>query len=79
VYNPEKMTAIKPGSFIYEPAFGDHYDQARDEEVIVRIMGPGPVKTSSLENNGAGGGRGGRDGGRGGNAPADPGGRGAQH
>jgi len=49
VYNPEKMTAVKPASFIYEPAFGHHYDQARDEEVIVQIMGPGPVKTTSLE------------------------------
>lgn len=49
VYNPEKMTAVKPGSFIFEPAFGHHYDQARDEEVIVQIMGPGPVKTTQLE------------------------------
>jgi hypothetical protein len=45
---------VKQGSFIFEPAFGHHYDQARDEEVIVQIMGPGPVKTTSLENGGAG-------------------------
>jgi quercetin dioxygenase-like cupin family protein len=49
VYNPAKMTAVKPGSFIFEPAFGHHYDQARDEEVIVQIMGPGPVKSVQLE------------------------------
>jgi quercetin dioxygenase-like cupin family protein len=49
VYNPEKMTAVKPGSFIFEPAFGHHYDQARDEEVIVQIIGPGPVKTTQIE------------------------------
>lgn len=55
VYNPEKMTAVKPGSFIFEPAFGHHYDQARDEEVIVQIMGPGPVKTTQLESGRGGG------------------------
>ena len=54
VYNPDKMTALKQGSFIFEPAFGHHYDQARDDEVVVQIMGPGPVKTTRLENNGAG-------------------------
>ena len=61
-YNPEKMTAVKPGSFIFEPAGGHHYDQARDEEVIVQIVGPGPVKTVRLEeagttNGGSGRGR----------------------
>ena len=55
IYNPDKMVAVKPGSFIFEPAFGHHYDQARDEEVIVQIMGPGPVKSVQLENNDAGG------------------------
>lgn len=48
VYNPEKMTPLKPGSFIFEPANGHHYDQARDEEVIVQIIGPGPVKTTQI-------------------------------
>ena len=68
VYNPDKMTPVKQGSFIFEPAFGHHYDMAKDEEVIVQIMGPGPVKTTQLENNGAtsgdrsgGAGRGGRN------------------
>ena len=63
VYNPEKMTALKQGSFIFEPAFGHHYDQARDEEVVVQIMGPGPVKSFQLQSGGAtddGSGRGGR-------------------
>jgi quercetin dioxygenase-like cupin family protein len=49
VYNPDKMTAVKAGSFIYEPAGGHHYDMAKDEEVIVEILGMGPVKTTSLE------------------------------
>ena len=49
VYDPDKMTPVKPGSFIFEPAFGHHYDMAKDEEVIVEIIGMGPVTTTSLE------------------------------
>ena len=48
---------MKQGSFLYEPAFGHHYDMAKDEEVIVQIMGPGPVKTTQIENSGATGDR----------------------
>jgi hypothetical protein len=52
-----KATRCSPyGSFIFEPAFGHHYDQAKDEEVIVQIMGPGPVKSVQLEKSGAGAG-----------------------
>ena len=49
VYKPETMTPVKAGSFIYEPAGGHHYDMAKDEEVIVEIIGMGPVSTTSLE------------------------------
>jgi quercetin dioxygenase-like cupin family protein len=49
VYNRDKMTALKPGSFVVHPAFGHHYDGAKDEEAIVQIMGMGPVKTVQLE------------------------------
>ena len=75
VYNPDAMTPMKPGSFIFEPAFGHHYDMAKDEEVIVQIMGEGPVKSTQLDNNGAGGG--GRSGGgpAGGATTGAPGGR----
>jgi quercetin dioxygenase-like cupin family protein len=48
-YNPDKMTPVKAGSFIYEPPGGHHYDMAKDEEVIVEILGMGPVTTTSLE------------------------------
>src|SRR5215470_5425059 len=58
VYNPEKMVPVKPGSFIYEPANGHHYDMAKDEEVIVQIIGMGPVKTTQLESGRSGVGRG---------------------
>jgi quercetin dioxygenase-like cupin family protein len=48
-YDPSKMTAMKPGSFVFHPAFGHHYDGAKDEEAVVRIMGMGPVSTVNLE------------------------------
>ena len=48
-YNPDKMIPVKAGTFIYEPANGHHYDMAKDEEVIVEIIGMGPVSTTSLE------------------------------
>ena len=49
VYQPDKMIAVKAGTFIYEPAGGHHYDMAKDEEVVVEILGMGPVATTSLE------------------------------
>ena len=48
-YAPEKMTAMKAGSFVYHPAFGHHYDGAHEEDAVVRIVGMGPVKTVNLE------------------------------
>jgi quercetin dioxygenase-like cupin family protein len=49
VYDPAKMKPMKPGSFILHPAGGHHYDGARDEAVVVQIMGMGPVATTQLE------------------------------
>jgi quercetin dioxygenase-like cupin family protein len=49
VYNPDKMTPVRAGSFIYEPPGGHHYDMAKDEEAVVEIIGMGPVGTTSLE------------------------------
>ena len=51
VYRPETMVPIKEGGFMFHPAGYHHYDQARDEDVIVQIMGPGPVKTVGSEVN----------------------------
>ena len=45
------MIAMKPGSFVFHPAFGHHYDMAKDEEAVVRIMGMGPVKEHEPSNN----------------------------
>ena len=49
VYDPSKMVGMKAGSFVFHPAGGHHYDGAKDEEAVVRIMGMGPVKTTQLE------------------------------
>ena len=48
VYSPENMVAVPEGTFIYQPPGGHHYDMAKDEEVIVQIMGIGPVITTSI-------------------------------
>lgn len=49
VYKPETMKPIKAGGFMFPPAAFHHYDGARDEDVIVQIMGMGPVKTVQTE------------------------------
>lgn len=49
VYEPDKMVPIKAGGFMYHPAGYHHYDGAKDEDVIVQIMGVGPVKTTQTE------------------------------
>ena len=51
LYKPETMVPIKAGGFMFHPAGYRHYDQARDEEVIVQIMGMGPVQTVRTEVN----------------------------
>ena len=48
VYNPDGMTAVEAGTFIYEPPNGHHYDMAKDEGVIVQIFGMGPVVTTQI-------------------------------
>jgi quercetin dioxygenase-like cupin family protein len=48
VYNPNNMVPMKAGSFVFHPAYGHHYDGAKDEEAVVRIMGVGPVTTKQL-------------------------------
>jgi hypothetical protein len=49
VFEADKMVPIKQGGFMFHPAGLHHYDGARDEEVIVQIMGMGPVKTTGTE------------------------------
>ena len=50
VFNPDSMIGIKTGGFQYHPAGFHHYDgSCDDQEVIVQIMGYGPVKTTQTE------------------------------
>jgi len=50
VFQPDKMIPIKAGGFMFHPAGFHHYDGSKDnEEVIVQIMGMGPVKTTQTE------------------------------
>lgn len=49
VYDPEKMVPMREGSFVKHPAGGIHYDGAKDEAVIVQIIGMGPVTTTQLD------------------------------
>ncbi|MDR1989385.1 MAG: cupin domain-containing protein [Acidobacteriaceae bacterium] len=49
VFRPDKMIPIKEGGVMYHPAGFHHYDGAKDEEVIVQIMGMGPVTTVQTE------------------------------
>ena len=48
IYDPDNMTAVPEGTFIYQPPGGHHYDMAKDEAVTVQIMGVGPVITTSI-------------------------------
>jgi quercetin dioxygenase-like cupin family protein len=48
VYDPEKMVPMREGSFVKHPAGAVHYDGAKDEAVVVQIIGMGPVTTTQL-------------------------------
>lgn len=49
VFRADKMVAIGQGGFMYHPAGLHHYDGSKGEEVVVQIMGMGPVKTVQTE------------------------------
>jgi len=44
-FDPNSTVAMRPGSYIKQPANAVHYDGAKDEEVIVQITGIGPAST----------------------------------
>ena len=48
-FDPNKTVAIRTGGFMLHPKGLHHYDGAKDEEVIVQIIGMGPVTTTQLE------------------------------
>ena len=50
VFKPETMVPIKAGGFMFHPAGYHHYDGSMDDnEVIVQLMGYGPVTTVQTE------------------------------
>jgi len=48
VFDPAKTQPLKTGGFMLHPAGLHHYDGAKDEEVIVQIVGMGPVTTTQI-------------------------------
>jgi quercetin dioxygenase-like cupin family protein len=50
VFKPETMVPLKPGSIMYHPANMHHYDGSMDDqEVLLQIVGYGPVSTVQTE------------------------------
>jgi hypothetical protein len=49
VYDASQMVPIRTGGVMFHPAGLHHYDGARDGEVIVQIVGIGPVSTKDTE------------------------------
>jgi quercetin dioxygenase-like cupin family protein len=49
VFDPAKTTPVKTGGFMFHPAGFHHWDGAKDQEVIVQIIGVGPVQTVNTE------------------------------
>lgn len=45
-FDPDKTVPLKAGSFMLHPGKAHHFDGAKDEEVVVQIIGMGPSKTT---------------------------------
>jgi quercetin dioxygenase-like cupin family protein len=45
-FDPQKTVPLKAGSYAKHPANAHHYDGAKDEEVVVQIVGYGPSGTT---------------------------------
>ncbi|MGZ3479000.1 MAG: cupin domain-containing protein [Myxococcaceae bacterium] len=45
-FDPAKTVALKAGSYAMHPAKAHHYDGAKDEQVILQIVGYGPSGTT---------------------------------
>ncbi len=49
VFDADKMIPIREGGLMYHPAGFRHYDGAKGQDVVVQIMGMGPVETIRTE------------------------------
>lgn len=47
-FEPDKTIGLKPGSYMRHPAGAHHFDGAKEEDVIVQIVGIGPSETTRL-------------------------------
>lgn len=49
-FDPAKAVRLGPGSYMFHPANGVHWDGSNsDETVIVQIIGQGPLKSSDVD------------------------------
>jgi quercetin dioxygenase-like cupin family protein len=49
-FDPAQAVPLKPGSYMFHPAKALHWDGSNsDEEVIVQIVGLGPVETTAAD------------------------------
>jgi hypothetical protein len=48
-YDPDSTVPIPAGSFVTDVAKGIHYDGAKDDEVVLEIVGMGPATATSAE------------------------------
>jgi len=49
VFDPDSTVPLPPGSFMKHPAGEAHFDGAKDEEVILQLIGVGPSGTTFLK------------------------------
>ena len=47
-FDPATAVGLKPGTYMKHPANAHHYDGAKDEEVILQLIGYGPSGTTWL-------------------------------
>jgi hypothetical protein len=45
-FDPAKTVPLPPGSYMKHPAKAHHYDGAKDQEVVLQIVGYGPTGTT---------------------------------
>lgn len=49
-FDPAKAVPLKPGSYMFHPARALHWDGSNnDEEVIVQVVGLGPLETTAAD------------------------------
>ena len=47
-FTPDKTVGMQPGAFMLHPAGEAHFDGAKDQEVVVQLIGVGPSGTSFI-------------------------------